>query len=129
MKSCIDNFILALILLSPHLCHSSVFDSLINRSQAARLLQPVSFALPAGEKLRYAWVRNYEDGPNFLFGAVVDFTILNLDGTIISKATYELLRANKMSLIQFEGIPAPAMVIELKELPLVRYKIRPFDPP
>lgn len=64
-----------------------------------------------------------------MFGAVIDFTVLNSDGSIISEETYGLLNTNKLQLIGFNGIPPPAMVIELTEIPLVRYKIRPFDPP
>lgn len=77
----------------------------------------------------FAWVRNYDPDPNYLFGTVIDFTILNLDGTVISEETYRLLDTNKKQLLVFEGIPPPAMVIELNELPFVRFKLRPFDPP
>lgn len=60
---------------------------------------------------------------------MIDFTVLNDDGSVISKETYELLKAKKMQLIGFQGIPPPAMDIQLVEIPFVRYRIRPFDPP
>jgi len=48
---------------------------------------------------------------------------------LIGEETYRLLETNKNQLLAFEGIPPPAMVIEFYEIPFVRFKLRPFDPP